>query len=313
MTVPIDLGAIAEDSGALLITEAELLANALDADLDTLSVTGLTLGAGSNGNLVNNGGGTWSYTPALNDDTEVSFNYTITDGTANVAGSATLDISPVNDAPTTSTVTLAAVAEDNVRVITSAQLLVNAADVDSVGLTAAGLSIVSGGGTISGGGDGDGIWEYTPALNDASSVSFEYVIGDGADTTVGNATLDISPVNDAPTTVPVTLASVAEDTVRVITQAQLLVGANDVDGPALTATGLSIAAGLGSLVNNGNGTWNYTPALNDATGVSFNFSVSDGSLEYRQYGHIGHHARQRCADHQSGDAGVRSSRTAVRD
>ncbi len=124
------LAPIAEDSGARLITQAELLANAADVDGPTLTATGLTIATGS-GSLIDNGDGTWSYTPALNDDTSVSFSYTVTDGSLSVAGSATLDITPVNDAPTTSPVTLAPIAEDSgARLITQAELLANAADVD---------------------------------------------------------------------------------------------------------------------------------------------------------------------------------------
>src|SRR5690606_19145690 len=98
---------------------AELLANASDVDTgDTLTVENLALvGAGS---LVDNLDGTWTYTPAANDDGNVSFTYDISDGSTTVAGSATLDITPVNDAPTTSAVTLAAVAEDGSRLITEA-------------------------------------------------------------------------------------------------------------------------------------------------------------------------------------------------
>ena len=82
-------------------------------------------------------------------------------------------------------------------------------------------------------------------------------------------TLDITPVNDAPTTTPVTLAAIAEDSgARLITQAELLANATDVDGPSLTASDLAITAGNGTLVDNGNGTWSYTPALNDDTSVS---------------------------------------------
>jgi large repetitive protein len=65
---------------------------------------------------------------------------------------------------------------------------------------------------------------------------------------------------------------------RLITQAQLLANAADVDGPSLTATGLAISTGSGSLVNNGDGTWTYTPALNDDTNITFTYTVSDGSL-----------------------------------
>ncbi len=276
-TTPVTLAPIAEDSGARLITQAELLVNAADVDGPSLTATGLTISSGT-GSLIDNGDGTWSYTPALDDDTSVSFSYTVTDGSLSVAGSATLDITPVNDAPTTSPVTLAPIAEDSgARLITQAELLANAADVDGPSLTATGLTISSGTGSLIN--NGDGTWSYTPALNDDTSVSFSYSITDGSASVAGTATLDITPVNDAPTTTPVTLASIAEDSgARLITQAELLANAADVDGPGLTATGLTISAGAGSLVDNGNGTWSYTPALNDDTSVSFSYSITDGSL-----------------------------------
>ena len=51
-----------------------------------------------------------------------------------------------------------------------------------------------------------------------------------------------------------TLAAIAEDSgARLITQAELLSNANDVDGDALTAGNLAISAGAGSLVDNGDG------------------------------------------------------------
>ena len=98
VTTPVTLSPIAEDSKSRLITQAELLSNAGDLDGDSLIAAGLAIISG-NGTLVDNGDGTWTYTPDLNDDTAVSFSYTISDGTASIAGSATLDISPVNDAP----------------------------------------------------------------------------------------------------------------------------------------------------------------------------------------------------------------------
>ncbi len=237
---------IAEDSGARLITQAELLANAADVDGPSLTATGLTISSGT-GSLIDNGNGTWSYTPALNDDTSVSFSYLVTDGSLSVAGTATLDITPVNDVPTTSPVTLAPIAEDSgARLITQAELLANAADVDGPGLTATGLTISAGAGSLVD--NGDGTWSYTPALNDDTSVSFSYLVTDGSASVAGTATLDITPVNDAPTTSPVTLAPIAEDSgARLITQAELLANAADIDGPSLTATGLTISSGAGSL------------------------------------------------------------------
>ena len=92
--------AIAEDSGVRLITQTELLANASDIEGDGLTATGLAIDTGV-GTITDNGDGTWNYTPAADDDTDVSFDYTIADGADDVAGTATLDITPVNDAPTT--------------------------------------------------------------------------------------------------------------------------------------------------------------------------------------------------------------------
>ncbi|UUZ75678.1 cadherin-like domain-containing protein [Polaromonas sp. P1(28)-13] len=281
VTTPVTLAAIAEDSGARLITQAELLANASDVDGPSLTAIGLAVAAGSGGGtLLDNANGTWSYTPALNDDTAVSFSYTVSDGSLTAAGSATLDITPVNDAPVTTPVTLAAIAEDSgARLITQAELLANASDVDGPSLTAIGLAVAagSGGGTLLD--NANGTWSYTPALNDDTAVSFSYTVSDGSLTAAGSATLDITPVNDAPVTTPVTLAAIAEDSgARLITQAELLANASDVDGPSLTAIGLAVASGGGTLLDNANGTWSYTPALNDDTAVSFSYTVSDGSL-----------------------------------
>ena len=75
-----------------------------------------------------------------------------------------------------------------------------------------------------------------------------------------------------------TLAAGTEDTAYTITAATLLAGVTDVDGPSLSITSVSVASGGGSLVNNGNGTWTYTPAANYSGPVSFTYTASDGSL-----------------------------------
>ena len=107
-------------------------------------------------------------------------------------------------------------------------------------------------------------------------MTFSYAVSDGIAAPVAtSATLDITPVNDAPVTTPVTLVAIAEDSgARLITQAELLANATDVDGPSLTAINLAISSGNGTLVNNGNGTWSYTPAANDDTAVTFSYAVT---------------------------------------
>jgi Cadherin-like domain len=278
VTTPVTLTPIAEDSGARLIAQADLLANASDVDGDSLTASGLVISTGS-GTLVDNGDGTWTYTPAANVNTAVSFSYTIIDGNGgSVAGSASLDITPANDVPVTTPVTLTPIAEDSgARLITQAELLANASDVDGDSLTAAGLAISVGSGSLVD--NGDGTWTYTPAANDDTAVSFSYTVTDGSLAAAGSATVDITPVNDTPTTGTVTLVAVAEDSgPRVITQVELLAGAMDFDGDSLTVSGLTISGGAGSLLDNGNGTWTYTSTANDDTAVRFSYTVTDGSL-----------------------------------
>src|SRR4029077_46233 len=177
---------------------------------------------------------------------------------APVATTASLDITPVNDAPVTTPVTLAAIAEDSgPRLITQAELLVNASDVDGPSLSAINLAISAGNGTLVN--NLNGTWSYTPAANNDTAVTFSYAVSDGIAAPVATtASLDITPVNDAPVTTPVTLAAIAEDSgPRLITQAELLANATDVDGPSLSAINLAISSGSGTLVNNLNGTWSY--------------------------------------------------------
>ena len=51
----------------------------------------------------------------------------------------------------------------------------------------------------------------------------------------------------------------------------------DIDGGTLSVSGLTVSAGNGTLVDNLDGTWSYTPALNDDSAVSFAYTVSDGA------------------------------------
>lgn len=90
-------------------------------------------------------------------------------------------------------------------------------------------------------------------------------------------TLIVRPVNDAPIVVPVVLASSAEDSPRRITQAELLAGAIDLEGDPLVATDLAVAAGSGTLADNLDGSWTFTPAADWSGAVTFSYQVDDGT------------------------------------
>ena len=74
---------------------------------------------------------------------------------------------------------------------------------------------------------------YTPNLDFNLPDALTVTVDDGkAPPTSASVTIDITPVDDAPVTSPVTLAAIAEDSgPRLITQAELLANASDVDGP----------------------------------------------------------------------------------
>ncbi|MCC2633016.1 MAG: putative outer membrane protein pmp20 precursor, partial [Ramlibacter sp.] len=173
-----------------------------------------------------------------------------------------ITVTPVNDLPTTSDVALGSVNEDSgALLITSAQLLANAIDVDGTPLTVSAVTVTAGSGTLTD--NGDGTWTFTPAANFNGTVTFGYSITSGGDTIAGTASLVVIPVADLPTTSNVTLGPVAEDSgAIVITTAQLLANATDGDGTPLSLSGVTITsvAGSGTLTDNGDGTWTFTPA-----------------------------------------------------
>lgn len=94
---PVTLPDVDEDT-SVTITAAQLLVNATDLDGDTLSVANLVAETGS---LVDNGNGTWTYTPVANDDSSVTLSYNVVDGNGGIVStSATFDLTPINDIPT---------------------------------------------------------------------------------------------------------------------------------------------------------------------------------------------------------------------
>jgi len=274
-TTPVTLAAIGEDSGARLITQAELLSNSNDVEGDVLSATNLAITSGS-GSLLDNLNGTWSYTPAADDETSVSFSYTVSDGVLTTAGSADLEITPVNDVPVASDDTVTVSEDVPYNSVTS--LLANDSDLDGDSLSlVTGTFVTSQGGSMTF--NADGSYSYTSATNFNGTDSVSYTVTDGVLSDTGLLTLTVTAVNDAPGTAPVILAAVGEDSgARLISQAELLSNSNDVDGDVLSATNLAITSGSGTLLDNLNGTWSYTPAADDDTSVSFSYTVSDGVL-----------------------------------
>ncbi|WP_419785369.1 tandem-95 repeat protein [Pseudodesulfovibrio sp.] len=93
------LAGMDEDGQPIVITEAQLLANASDPDSDTMHVTDLTLADGS-GTLTDNGDHTWTFTPSHNWNGDVQLTYSVSDGELSTPATANFQVEAVNDGPT---------------------------------------------------------------------------------------------------------------------------------------------------------------------------------------------------------------------
>ncbi|WP_353929307.1 cadherin-like domain-containing protein [Okeanomitos corallinicola TIOX110] len=267
------LGNTAEDT-AIIINAADLLAGFSDVDGDTLSVTGLTA---DNGGLVDNGNGTYTFTPTADFNGVVTLDYGVTDGTDTLAGQTqTFSVTAVNDAPVGSpTATLGNTAEDTAIIINAADLLAGFSDVDTGDtLSVTGLT-ADNGGLVD---NLDGTYTFTPTANFNGTLTLDYGVTDGTDTLSGQTqTFSITPVNDAPVGSPTaTLGNTAEDTAIIITAADLLTGFSDVDaGDTLSVVGLT--ADNGGLVDNLDGTYTFTPTADFNGNVTLDYGVTDGT------------------------------------
>ena len=77
------------EDGTITISEAELLENASDVDGDELSVENLAV---SNGELTDNGDGTWTFAPDADFNGNVDLTYDVSDGTVSVPTTASIDV-----------------------------------------------------------------------------------------------------------------------------------------------------------------------------------------------------------------------------
>jgi hypothetical protein len=152
----------------------------------------------------------------------------------------------------------------------------NDTDADSETLTVVGGTFATAGGGSLVLAD-SGSYTYTPALNFNGDDTVKYTVTDGALTSEGTLTINVTPVNDGPAAVNDT-ASTAEDTPLTSTT-DLDANDTDADSETLTVVGGTFAtAGGGSLVLADSGSYTYTPALNFNGNDTIKYTVTDGAL-----------------------------------
>ncbi|HIF5617460.1 TPA: tandem-95 repeat protein [Vibrio parahaemolyticus] len=265
-TTPVTLDAIEEDGGSIIITTEELLSNVDDEDKDTLSVENLIIDKG-NGTLVDNGDGTWTFTPQIDDDTEVSFTFDIIDDEdLVVSGSANLDILPINDAPNAKNDVITTEEDTAVTI----DVLVNDSDVEGDVLSIQSASVPSEQGSV---GIVDGKLVFTPAENFNGEATITYIVTDGDLTDEAKVTVTVTPVNDSPVAVDDT-TSIQEDTAVTI---DVLTNDTDVDGDKLSIESASVPKEQGT-VEVVDGKLVFTPAENFNGDAEITYTVTDGEL-----------------------------------
>ncbi|HCG8599095.1 TPA: tandem-95 repeat protein, partial [Vibrio parahaemolyticus] len=265
-TTPVTLDAIEEDGGSITITTEELLSNVDDEDKDTLSVENLIIDKG-NGTLVDNGDGTWIFTPQIDDDTEVSFTFDIIDDEdLVVSGSANLDILPINDAPNAENDVITTEEDTAVTI----DVLVNDSDVEGDALSIQSASVPSEQGSVD---IVDGKLVFTPAENFNGEATITYIVTDGDLTDEAKVTVTVTPVNDSPVAVDDT-TSIQEDTAVTI---DVLTNDTDVDGDKLSIESASVPKEQGT-IEVVDGKLVFTPVENFNGDAEITYIVTDGQL-----------------------------------
>ncbi|WNW08526.1 tandem-95 repeat protein [Vibrio alginolyticus] len=259
----------------IIFTEEQLLAQSSDVEGD-VSLESVSY-SGNDGILTANDDGTYSFAPNENFNGGVSLDVVVADEDgATATTNANIDVLPVNDAPVSGDLAYS-VDEDGSITLSQEQLLAQAGDVDSDNLEAVNLTAVANATVVE---NQDGSFTITPDANFNGDIdlSFDLIDNDGASVEVG-VDLTVNPINDAPQSTPVNIAG-TEDTTILITQDMLLVNATDIDNTydELSAVDLVIDEQYGDLLDNGDGTWSFTPAENFNGDVPMSFGVSDGDL-----------------------------------
>lgn len=256
-----------------------MLTGFTDVDGDQLSIIELTT---SNGTLVDNNNGTYTFTPTANFNGIANLSYNVIDGNGGITpATQSFTIAGVNDAPnlTGMPATLTAGIEDTTYTINAADLWLGFSDGDGDSLSIANLAATNGSLVD----NNNGIYSFTPTANFNGIVNLSYNVNDGnGGITPATQSFTIAGVNDAPVlTVPgaQTVNSNTNLTIAGISAIDVDAGSNPIEVTLSAANGvlsLSTTAGLTFLA--GDGTQDNTLTF---TGVLSTINTALTNLVYR--------------------------------
>lgn len=260
----------------LVLPATDLLVNDVDADDPTAHqpLTLTSVGDASHGSVAL-ANGAITFVPTPNYNGAASFTYAVTDGTGTSQGIVTVNVRAVNDAPVAGDDTGFVTAEDTEITIPVADLLANDHDVD----VATNGQVLR----VTGFRNGppvvlaDGMATFTPFRDFNGTLSFTYLLSDGTQTVEGRLSVQVTPVNDPPTSSNQTFTT-PEDTSLFISTSSLMFGVFDPERDPVTFVGFRVTPEThGTVVRNGS-FLTYAPELDFNGTAQFEFQFSDGSL-----------------------------------
>ncbi|MBO6949191.1 MAG: tandem-95 repeat protein, partial [Rhodospirillales bacterium] len=255
----------------IVITTDQLLSNDSDPEGDSLTI--VDFDQPENGTIVDNGDGTYTFTPNEGWNGETDFTYTISDGNGGTStATVTIDVDGVNDPPVANDDAFSGT-EDNPIVFTTQDLLLNDTDPDGDTLNVISIEQPDDGVIVD---NGDGTFSFIPDDNWSGETNFNYTITDGnGETSTATVTIDIDGINDPPVAVDDYFTG-QEDTPITISAADILGNDTDIDGDTLTITSFE-QPDNGTIVDNGDGTFTFTPDADWNGETDFNYTITDGN------------------------------------
>ncbi|NAZ92772.1 tandem-95 repeat protein [Vibrio toranzoniae] len=261
-----------EDQG-ITFSADDLLANTTDVEGDALSISDITYG-GDDGDLIDNGDGTFTFMPNENFNGEIDIDYKVFDGTDEVATHLDLTVVPVNDVPVPGEPLHTQMLENGSMIIEAKDLLSGATDVDGDILHVENLLLADQTqGTLTD--NGDNTFTFEPTENFSGEVNLTFDISDGQASAPSTATVDVEIVNEGPEVSGPIEAAVDEDGSITITQEDLLANATDIDGDNLQAANLATNDPNAVITENSDGSFTITPSADFFGEIEFTYDVTD--------------------------------------
>lgn len=209
--------------------------------------------------------GSLRYTPNLNYYGDDTITYQVEDGKGGTAeGVVKVTVKPLDDAPITRSDYLSINEDESV---TGFDALKNDEDPDGQSISLVSATTAKGKVTVNG-----NLINYKPDADFNGEVGIEYTITDGENQSTGYITIDVMPVNDAPTMQPV---SVAVDENSKNNAINILDKIEDKDGGNAKPVSVSTDDGIVSV--DGNGIIYFTPTKDFVGTAKIDVTVSDGN------------------------------------